>query len=434
MTDLPRVVIVGGGFAGLNAAKSLKRAPVEITIIDKRNFHLFQPLLYQVAAAALNPSDIAYPIRSVFRRQANVRSVLLAEVETVDLAESALILDDGTRVGFDYLVLATGATHSYFGRDEWSTHAPGLKTLEDALGMRQQILAAFERAERDPSQAGRLLTFVVVGGGPTGVELAGALIEIAMHSLGEEFDAIDPSRARVVLVEGAPHLLPVYPETLSESARRQLEGLGVEVLTSSLVDQIDGEGVTLDDGTRIESGLVIWAAGVQASPLGAILGVETDRNGRVHVEDDLSVPGHPSVFVAGDLATVPGVPGVAPAAMQMGRHVARMIRADIELRPRTPFQYRNKGSLATIGRARAVADFGRIRFGGFFAWVAWLAIHIFYLIGFRNRLLVLISWAWSYLTFRRGARIITGIPASPPEGGSIGGAGEGGSLGPPEGE
>ncbi len=416
MTGRPRVVIVGGGFAGLNAAKALKRAPVEITIIDKRNFHLFQPLLYQVATAALNPSDIAYPIRSVFRRQVNVRSVLLAEVETVDLTESALILDDDTRVGFDYLVMATGATHSYFGRDQWSTHAPGLKTLEDALGMRQRILAAFERAERDPSQAGRLLTFVVVGGGPTGVELAGALVEIAVHSLGEEFDAIDPSRARVVLVEGTPHLLPVYPETLSDSARRQLEGLGVEVLTSSVVDHVDDRGVTLDDGTRIESGLVIWAAGVQASSLGAALGVETDRNGRVRVEDDLSVPGHPSVFVAGDLATVPSVPGVAPAAMQMGRHVARMIRADIELRPRAPFQYRDKGSLATIGRARAVADFGRVRFGGFFAWVAWLAIHIFYLIGFRNRLLVLISWAWSYLTFRRGARIITGVPRLPDEG------------------
>jgi NADH dehydrogenase len=433
MTDLPRVVIVGGGFAGLNAAKALKRAPVDITIIDKRNFHLFQPLLYQVAAAALNPSDIAYPIRSVFRGQANVGSVLLADVETVDLEGGAVLLDDGTRVDFDYLVLATGATHSYFGRDEWSAHAPGLKTLEDALGMRQRILAAFEQAERDPLRARRLLTFVVVGGGPTGVELAGALIEIAVHSLGDEFDAIDPSRARVVLVEGAPHLLPVYPETLSESARHQLEGLGVEVLTSSLVDHIDDEGVTLNDGTRIESGLVIWAAGVQASPLGALLGAETDRNGRVVVEHDLSVPGHPSVFVAGDLATVPGVPGVAPAAMQMGKHVARMIRSDLDHKPRSAFHYRDKGSLATIGRARAVADFGRVRFGGFFAWVAWLAIHIFYLIGFRNRLLVLISWAWSYLTFRRGARIITGVPVSPPEGGSAGEAGEGGTLGPPEG-
>ncbi len=416
MSGTPRVVIVGGGFAGLNAAKALKRAPVDITIIDKRNFHLFQPLLYQVAAAALNPSDIAYPIRSVFRRQANVRSVLLAEVESVDLVAKNLTLDDDTKVGFDYLVLATGATHSYFGRDEWSIYAPGLKTLEDALGMRQRILAAFEQAERDPSQAQRLLTFVVVGGGPTGVELAGALIEIAVHSLGEEFDAIDPSRARVVVVEGAPHLLPVYPEALSESARRQLEALGVEVLTSSLVDEIDDQGVTLRDGTRIESGLVIWAAGVEASPLGGVLGVTTDRNGRVEVDDDLSVPGHPSVFVAGDLATVPGVPGVAPAAMQMGRHAAQMIRADLELKPRRPFRYRDKGSLATIGRARAVADFGQVRFGGFFAWVAWLGIHIFYLIGFRNRLLVLISWEWSYLTFRRGARIITGVPPLPEEG------------------
>ncbi len=413
MTARKRVVVIGAGFGGLNATKALRRAPGVVTVVDRRNFHLFQPLLYQVATAALNPSDIAYPIRSVFRGQENVRSVLLAEVTDVDVDSRRVTLDDGSTLSYDYLVIATGATHSYFGRDEWESVAPGLKTLEDALTMRQRILSAFEQAEREPERAGQLLTFVVVGGGPTGVELAGALIEIAVHSLGEEFHAIDPAKARVVLVEGAPHVLPVYPESLSESARRQLEGLGVEVITSGLVEAIDDEGVTLSDGTRIDAGLVLWAAGVQASSLGVRLGAGIDRAGRVAVGDDLSIPGHPEVFVIGDLATFPGVPGVAPAAMQMGRHAGRMIRADIDQAPRSPFAYRNKGSLATIGRARAVADFGRIRFGGFFAWVAWLAIHIFYLIGFRNRLLVLISWAWSYMTFRRGARIITGVPSLP---------------------
>lgn len=417
MTGQPlRVVIVGAGFAGLNAAKALRQQPVNVTIIDRRNFHLFQPLLYQVATAALNPSDIAYPIRSIFRRQQNVRGVLLAEVIGIDLEGRTVSLDDGSDLPYDYLILATGATHSYFGHEDWERQAPGLKTLEDALVMRQRILAAFEEAERNPDEAHRLLTFVVVGGGPTGVELAGALIEIAVHSLGDEFDVIDPAQARVILVEGAPHVLPVYPEDLSESAERQLKTLGVEVLTGTIVSEIDDGGVTLSDGRRIESGLVLWAAGVQASELGEMLGVETDRSGRVPVEADLSVPGHREVFITGDLATVPGVPGVAPAAMQMGRHAGRMIEGDLRMGSRIPFHYRNKGALATIGRARAVADFGRVRFGGFLAWVAWLAIHIFYLIGFRNRVLVLISWAWSYLTFRRGARIITGVPPLPEKG------------------
>jgi NADH dehydrogenase len=408
--------VVGSGFAGLNATKTLRNAPVEVTIVDRRNFHLFQPLLYQVATAALNPSDIAYPIRSIFRGQPNVRSVLLAEVTGLDLDAKKLTLEDGSKLAYDYLILATGATHSYFGHDDWERLAPGLKSLEDALVMRQRILAAFEEAERNPEEADRLLTFVVVGAGPTGVELAGALVEIAVHSLGEDFDVIDPTRARVLLVEGAAHVLPVYPEDLSISARRQLEALGVEVLTGAMVGEIDKEGVTLTDGRRIEAGLVLWAAGVQASSLGGMLGMETDRSGRVEVEEDLSLPGHPEVFVTGDLAIVPGVPGVAPAAMQMGRHAARMIHADIAGAQRSPFRYRDKGSLATIGRARAVADFGRIRFGGFVAWLAWLAIHIFYLIGFRNRVFVLISWAWSYLTFRRGARIITGVPRLPEKG------------------
>ena len=413
MNRRPRVVILGGGFAGLNAAKALRRAQVEITIVDRRNFHLFQPLLYQVAAAALNPSDIAYPIRSVFRRQKNVTAVLLAEVIGIEVDDNEVVLDDGSRLGYDYLIVATGATHSYFGNDQWADRALGLKTLEDALTMRQRVLAAFERAERDPDHVEQLLTFVVIGGGPTGVELAGALVEIAVHSLGDEFDVIDPAQARVILVEGASHVLPVYPEILSKSARRQLETLGVEVVTGTLVDEIDDEGVTLSDGRRIEAGTILWAAGVQASPLGALLGAVTDRSGRVAVEPDLAVPGHPEVFVTGDLALYPDVPGVAPAAMQMGRHAGQMISSDLAGEERAAFRYSNKGSLATIGRARGVADFGRLRFGGFLAWVSWLAIHIFYLIGFRNRFFVLISWAWSYVTFRRGARIITGVPRLP---------------------
>ena len=400
-----RVVVVGGGFAGLNTARALKGADVEITIIDQRNFHLFQPLLYQVAMAALNPSDIAYPIRSIFRRQANVKSVLLGEVVDVDLDGKSVEMADGVAIEFDVLVLATGATHSYFGNDQWQELAPGLKTVEDALTIRARVLAAFEEAEAHPEDVERLLTFVVVGAGPTGVELAGALSEIAVHALGDEFDTVDPARARVILVEGDKRVLPPYAPSLSSSAQRQLEGLGVDVRTESLVSEIDEEGVTLSDGTRIESATVLWAAGVAASPVGEMVG-EVDRAGRVLVEPDLSVPGHPEVFVIGDLASVEGVPGVAPAAMQMGRHVGRVIATG----ERKPFKYLDKGSLATIGRARAVADVRGLRFSGLFAWLAWLVIHIFYLIGFRNRFFVLAGWAWHYLTFRRGARIITGIP------------------------
>ena len=408
----PRVVIVGSGFAGLNAAKALRKADVEITIIDRRNFHLFQPLLYQVAMAALNPSDIAFPIRSVFKNQANVVRVLLGEVSAVDLDARKLEIGED-QVEYDHLIVATGATHSYFGHDEWEPVAPGLKTIEDALTMRARVLGAFERAETDPDDAVRLLTFVVVGGGPTGVELAGALEEIAVHALGKEFNVVDPSTARVILVEGTDRVLPPYPPSLSESAKRQLEELGVEVLTGALVSDIDDRGVTLASGERIEAGTVLWAAGVEASPLGRMLG-EVDRAGRVIVERDLSVPGHPEVFVAGDLAAVEGVPGVAPAAMQMGRHAGGVIATG----ERKPFRYRDKGSLATIGRARAVADIRGVRFGGFLAWSAWLAIHIFYLIGFRNRFFVLAGWAWHYLTFRRGARIITGLPGADPDHGA----------------
>jgi NADH dehydrogenase len=410
MPDRAQVVIIGAGFGGLNAAKSLKNVNVDITIVDRRNFHLFQPLLYQVASAALNPSDIAYPIRSVFRRQPNVQRIVMGEVVGLDLERRRVKLKEGADVAFDYLVVASGATHSYFGNDQWSEFAPGLKTIEDALYIRRQILSAFEEAERHPDRAAELLTFVVVGAGPTGVEMAGAMAEIAVHAMANEFKHIDPTSSRVILVEGAPHVLPVYPEPLSRKAKRQLETLGVEVMTGSLVESIDGSGVLLGDGTRIASETVLWAAGVKASQLGELLGAPLDRAGRVEVEPDLSIPGSKNVFVIGDLATVPGVPGVAPAAMQMGRYVARLIRSDLTGKERKPFAYRNKGSLATIGRARCVADFGAIRFSGFLAWVAWLAVHIFYLIGFRNRVLVLISWAWSYVSFRRGARIITGQP------------------------
>ena len=399
------VVIVGAGFAGLNAAKALRGVDVDITIIDRRNFHLFQPLLYQVAMAALNPSDIAYPIRSVFKSQGNVVQVLLGAVTAVDVDNRQVIVDNSERVGYDILVLATGAAHSYFGHDEWAEMAPGLKTVEDALTMRARVLRAFEEAEAAPERAEHWLTFVVVGAGPTGVELAGALVEIAVHSMGHEFDQVDPSTARVVLVEGADRVLPPYPESLSESARRQLVALGVEVVTGAFVESIDEAGVVLSTGQRIDAGTVLWAAGVEASPVGAMVG-ETDRSGRVLVKPDLSVPRYRDVFVAGDLAAVEGVPGVAPAAMQMGRHVARVIRTG----RREPFRYRDKGSLATIGRARGVANVKGFRFGGFLAWVAWLAVHIFYLIGFRNRFFVLAGWAWHYLTFRRGARIITGVP------------------------
>jgi NADH dehydrogenase len=402
-----RVVIVGSGFAGLNAGKALRRADVEITIIDRRNFHLFQPLLYQVATAALNPSDIAFPIRSVFKNQRNVVRVLLGEVTGIDLERREVMVDDEA-VPYDKLIVATGAAHSYFGNDQWASLAPGLKTVEDALTMRARVLRAFEKAEAHPDGAERLLTFVVVGAGPTGVELAGALGEIAVHALGKEFHVVDPADARVILVEGADRVLPPYPESLSASARRQLEELGVEVITGTVVEDIDETGVILSSGQRIEAGTVLWAAGVQASPIGGMLG-EVDRAGRVLVEQDLSLPGHPEVFVAGDLAAVKGVPGVAPAAMQMGRHAGRVIASGERLR----FRYRDKGSLATIGRARAVADIRGLRFSGFLAWFAWLAIHIFYLIGFRNRFFVLAGWAWHYLTFRRGARIITGVPREP---------------------
>ncbi|HVR31856.1 MAG TPA: NAD(P)/FAD-dependent oxidoreductase [Acidimicrobiia bacterium] len=412
MERVHRVVVVGAGFAGLSAIRTLAGADVAITVIDRRNFHLFQPLLYQVAAAALNPSDIAFPIRSVLRGQSNVERVVLGTVTSVDVEANAVDLEDGTRIAYDTLVVATGATHSYFGNDAWADSAPGLKTVEDALDIRRRILLAFEHAERRPQDIAELLTFVIVGAGPTGVELAGALIEIAVDAMKDEFDLIEPSDARVILVEAGEAVLPPYPEGLRRSARHQLEEMGVDVRTGTMVTGIDETGVTLSSGERIPAGTVLWAAGVQASPLVAMLPVQVDRAGRAVVAPDLTLPGHPQVFVLGDAALVDAgaVPGVAPAAMQQGRHAAKAIRARLAGRPVRPFRYRNKGSLATIGRARAVADFSVVRFSGFPAWAAWLAIHIWFLIGVRNRLFVFASWTWSYLTFRRGARIITGLP------------------------
>jgi NADH:ubiquinone reductase (H+-translocating) len=414
-------VIVGGGFAGLRAARALRGAPVEVTLVDRRNHHVFQPLLYQVATAGLSAPEIAAPLRTIFRRQANI-AVILAEVVSVDVARRVVVLADG-EMSYDYLILATGATHSYFGHDSWARYAPGLKSLEDALEIRRRLFAAFEMAERETDAATRnaWLTFVVVGGGPTGVELAGTLAEIARHTLTHEFRRIDPSQARVLLLEGADRVLPPYPPDLSQKARRQLEALGVEVRTGALVTDVDGHGVCIGP-ERIESRTVLWAAGVAASPVGRSLGAPVDRAGRVKVEKDLTLAGSREVFVVGDLAAIDQegrpVPGVAPAAMQMGTHAARNVLRAIAGQPLAPFRYVDKGSLATIGRRAAVADFGRVRLWGFPAWLAWLAIHIFFLIGFRNRLIVLIDWAWAYVSYQRSARVILelgGPAAAPPD-------------------
>jgi NADH dehydrogenase len=413
----PEVVIVGGGFAGLYTARALRGAPVHVTIADRRNHHLFQPLLYQVATAALNPADIAAPIRSVFRGWPNV-SVVLAEAVGIDLAAKKLMLADG-ELPYDYLVLATGATHSYFGHDEWARFAPGLKSIEDALDIRRRVLLAYEMAEREEDLERRRewMTFVIIGGGPTGVELAGALAEISRQALSREFQHIDPTQARIILIESVPRVLPPYPEDLSAKARSQLERLGVEVRTGARVTGVDANGVLLGP-ERILARTAIWAAGVAASPLARTLGAPLDRAGRVVVDPTLAVPGRDDVYVIGDLAAVQQdgkpVPGVAPAAIQMGRHIARNIRRALAGQPRQPFRYRDKGSFATIGRGKAVGEMlGRLKLWGFPAWVAWLAIHIFFLVGFRSRVLVLFQWAYSYVTFRRGARLITG-PFTPP--------------------
>jgi NADH dehydrogenase len=407
-----RVVIIGGGFGGLYAAKTLAGKPVRITLVDRRNYHLFQPLLYQVATAALNPSDIAAPIRAVLRKQKNV-SVIMGDATAVDLDRRIVRLADG-EVAYDILIIATGATHSYFGHPEWEENAPGLKTIEDALEIRRRVLRAFEAAEResDPERQKAWLNFVIVGAGPTGVELAGALSEIARQTMLRDFRRINPSSARVILVEGKERVLPPYPPQLSEKAAAQLRVLGVEVMPNAIVTKVTPSEVCIGDVT-IPTRTVLWAAGVQASPLARSLGVPLDRAGRVLVEPDLSVPGHREVFVIGDLASVTNadgglVPGVAPAAIQEGTHTAKNIARMIDGASALPFRYRDKGSLATIGRAAGVADFGRIKLSGFMAWAAWLAIHIFFLIGFRNRVLVILQWAWAYITYQRGARLITG--------------------------
>ncbi len=407
----PRVVIVGAGFAGLYCARALARAPVAVTLIDRRNHHLFQPLLYQVATAGLNTGDIAVPIRSFARRQRNL-DVVLGEVSAFDLPGHRVLLGDGSALPYDQLLVATGVTHSYFGNPQWARFAPGLKTLEDALEIRRRLLVAFEDADRarDPALASALLNFVVVGGGPTGVELAGAVAEIARHTLASEFRRIDPARARVLLIEAMDRVLPAYPPALSGAARRQLEALGVEVRTGARVTAIDATGVTLGE-EWIPARTVLWGAGVAASPLARALGVPLDRAGRVTVNADLTVPGHPEVSVAGDLARVDTengepVPGLAPAAIQEGRAAARNMLRALRGEPREAFHYRDKGILATIGRGRAVARIGRLQLKGIIAWLAWLFVHILFLIGFRNRLLVVLEWAWAYATWGRGARLI----------------------------
>lgn len=410
---LPHVVIIGGGFGGLYAARALRKARVHVTLVDRRNHHLFQPLLYQVATAALSPAEIAAPIRQVLRKQRNTE-VLMAEVTDIDTAGRAVLLANGRTLPYDFLIVASGATHHYFGHDDWAPLAPGLKSIEDATEIRRRFLLAFEAAEHepDPEQKRALLTFVVVGGGPTGVEMSGAMAEIARHSLVRDFRHINPSTATILLLEGGERVLPAYPPDLSARAEASLQRLGVQVRTRSIVTRIEPNAVYVGD-ERIPARNVIWAAGVAASPLGASLGAPLDAVGRVRVEPDLSIPGHPEVFVIGDLAASDGpdgkpLPGVAPVAMQQAREAARNIERTLQGRPRTPFRYVNKGNLATIGRAAAVAEFGRVKVTGVFAWLSWLFIHIFFLIGFRNRVLVFIQWAYSYFTYQRGARLITG--------------------------
>ncbi|KRD77000.1 NAD(P)/FAD-dependent oxidoreductase [Lysobacter sp. Root983] len=406
------IVIVGGGFGGLWTTRALASADVRITLIDRRNHHLFQPLLYQVATAGLSSPDIAAPLRHILRGQRNVE-VRLGEVVGLDAAAREVELADGDRIGYDMLLLASGASHAYFGHDDWAQDAPGLKTLDDALHIRRRLLLAFERAEaaQDEAERAAWLSFAVVGGGPTGVELAGTLAEIARKTLRREFRRIDPAQAKVRLIEAGPRVLSSFPEELSEKARKQLQKLGVEVVTGTPVNAIDEHGYTLGN-TVVPARTVIWAAGVAASKLGALLDAPRDRAGRVQVRPDLSVPGHPEIFVAGDLASVQQdgkpVPGVAPAAKQMGAYVARAILDRLAGRPTAPFRYKDYGNLATIGRMAAVVDVHGFKLSGLLAWWFWLAAHVFFLIGFRNRVIVLINWAWAYWSYQRHARIILG--------------------------
>lgn len=425
MPSDPHVVILGGGFGGLDAARTLAGAPVRVTLLDRHNYHLFQPLLYQVATASLSPADIASPIRWILRHQKNVK-VLLAAAHGVDVPGRRVLIDPGGSMSYDYLIIATGAAHAYFGHPEWAARAPGLKTLDDALEIRRQVLLAFEAAEResDPAVQRRLLTFAIVGGGPTGVELAGALAEIARQSLRQDFRNIRPESARIVLIEASSQVLGTFPERLREAARRSLERLGVEVQTGWIVTGVDGESVTVrSNGTstngsagpgyvRLSAQTVLWAAGVAASPIAQSLNVPLDRAGRVPAEPTLVVPGHPEIFVAGDICALQQdgrlLPGVAQVAMQQGAHAARNVLRAVRGEPLERFRYRDYGNAATVGRGSAVVDMGRIQASGAPAWFFWLFLHIFWLIGFRNRVVVLGEWAWSYFTFQRRVRLITG--------------------------
>jgi len=426
MAERSQVVVVGGGFGGLACARALARANVDITLIDRQNHHLFQPLLYQVAMAGLAPSEIAAPIRSVVRKQANIR-VLLGEVTNIDLAAHTVSYEPaGAPLHYDYLVLAPGARTHYFGHDEWELYAPGLKSIDDAVEIRRRVLLAFETAERepDPEKRAQLLSFVVIGGGPTGVEVAGAIAELSRFALGRDFRVARPSESRVLLIEAGPRVLAGFDPALSEKAVLQLAELGVHVRTGTFVEGITAHGVRLRTGELLRADTIVWAAGVASSPLIAALNVNVDRQGRAMVDSDCSLPGHSEAFVIGDAACFVDkrgntLPGVSPTAMQMGRYVAHVISDEVgnpTPPARTAFQYVDKGSMATIGRSRAIAQVQDLHLSGFLAWLAWLAVHIWYLIGFRNRLLVLFDWAWSYLTYRRGARLITGgrLHAGPP--------------------
>ena len=411
---VPHVVIIGAGFAGLYLARGLGKAPVRVTVIDRKNHHLFQPMLYQVASAALNPAEIAVPIRSVLRKHRNT-DVLMASVRQVDVQSRTVSLDDGSSIRYDYLVVATGIETSYYGKDRWEPLAPGLKDVDDALTIRERVLRSFEEAEREPDAVRRhaLLTFVVVGGGPTGVEMAGAIAELRRYALARDFRHIDPREATVMLLEGGPKVLPSYPDDLADTAKAELRALGVEVRTEMLVTDIQ-PGSVKAAGWTIPTNTVVWAAGMKGTPLLQSLGAPLDRMGRVIVEKDCSLPGHPEVFVLGDAAHFQDdkfggpLPPIAQPAIQQGKHTAKNIVADVRQRPRTPFSYFDKGQLAVIGRGQAVADLGRLHFGGFLAWLIWAVVHIAFLIGHRNRVIVMLQWWWAYTTFHRGARLITG--------------------------
>ncbi len=413
MKDQPRVLIVGGGFGGLWAAKALANTPVQVTLVDRKNHHVFQPLLYQVATAVLSPGEIAHPIRRILHYAKNIE-VILGEVTGFDVANNSVRLDDGAEIGFDYLIVAAGARHAYFGHDEWEVSAPGLKTLEDAVEIRRRVLLAFELAERDAYLKGthEELNFVVVGGGPTGVELAGAIADIARQALAKDFKMIDTRKARVVLFEGSDRVLGTFASDLSASAKSQLEDLGVDVRLNSFVTDIEPGRVKVGDAW-IDCDVVVWATGVAASPIGKLLGAEVDKAGRVLVEPDLSIPQHKNIFVIGDMASLKqengdAVPGVSPAAMQMGTLTAKNILAETRGRERQTFKYVDKGTMATIGRTKAIAQLAGFKFKGFIAWMMWLGLHVFFLIGFRNRIIVMMEWFWAYLTRERSARLITG--------------------------